>query len=381
MKTNILYIHHAGELGGAPKSLSILLEGLDKEKYEATVFMLVNGPAKYLFNKLEIKTIVSKYKLHAFHGTTVSGMHFKLFVKNIIYFLPNIFAAYKVIKKVKPQIIHLNTTCLFMYAIAAKLSFKKIKVISHVREPLLDGFFGNLLKYFNRLFVDYFIAINEFESLPFKDKKVKVIKNSVDIGLYKYNYNTRKKEREALNFTKDDFVIGYFARFNIENGIEDVLKIAKQLIQLKTQITILIYGYEPNILETKITAIANKMPDNVILKGMVKDVFNKMHAIDVLISPFKTPHFSRSVIEAQALSIPVIATNVNSQKTLIINETTGFLYNFDDIHTVLEKILLLKKNTKLYNEMKLEARIFAMETFCHKANNKKVYNIYKELYK
>jgi glycosyltransferase involved in cell wall biosynthesis len=379
MKTNILYVHHAGELGGAPKSLSILLQDLDKEKYEPTVFMLIDGPAKTLFEKLNIKTIISKNKLHAFHGTTVSGMSFRLFVKNIIYFLPNIFVAYKIIKEVKPKIMHLNTTCLFMYAITAKLFFKNIKIISHVREPLSNNFFGKILKYFNRFFVDYFIPINEFEALPFTDRKYKVIKNSIDIDLYKSNSTIREKERKKSNFTENDFVIGYFARFNIENGVEDILKIAKRLKQLKSNVTFLIYGYEPRILETKVIDIANKMPDNVILKGMVKDVFDKMQAIDVLISPFKTPHFSRSIIEAQSLSIPIVATNVDSQKTLLKNNSTGFLYNFGDIKIAAEKILLLKENEELFYKMKKEARIFASQNFCHKTNNIKVYKIYKEL--
>lgn len=381
MKDNILYIHHAGELGGAPKSLSILLKDLDRNKYEPTVFMLVDGPAKKLFTDIEISTIISEKKLAAFHGTTVSGISFKLFVRNIVYLLPNILAAYKIVKKVKPKIIHLNTSCLFIYAIVAKIFFKNIKLISHIREPLLNNFFGAILKYFNKCFVDYFIPINEFESIPFKDKKYKIIKNSVDVDLYKSNFFTRKNEREMFNLTENDFVIGYFARFNIENGVEDLLKIAKRLKQLKHNITILIYGYEPSMLNDKIITIANEMPDNVILKGMVKDVFNKMQALDLLISPFKTPHFSRSVIEAQSLSIPVLASNVDSQKTLIKNRITGFLYTFGDINSAIEKILLLKNSEKLLKKMKNEARMYAVETFCNKTNNLKIFNIYEEICK
>ena len=96
MKSKILYIHHAGELGGAPKSLSILLNGLDKNYFIPHVFMLINGSAKELFLKEKVEVTSSKWRLFAFHGTTVSGMSFKLFIKNIVHILPNIFAAFKI---------------------------------------------------------------------------------------------------------------------------------------------------------------------------------------------------------------------------------------------------------------------------------------------
>jgi hypothetical protein len=126
MAHKILYIHHAGELGGAPKSLSILIDGLNQKKYKPFVFMLINGPAKKLFTRVNAKVIVSKNRLFAFHGTTVSGMNFRLFVKNVLYLIPNFFAAYRVIKSVRPTIVHLNTSCLFVYAMVAKLLFKDI---------------------------------------------------------------------------------------------------------------------------------------------------------------------------------------------------------------------------------------------------------------
>ena len=169
MINKVLYIHHAGELGGAPKSLSILISGLDQRRYKPYVFMLVDGPSKDLFIKVNAKVIVNKNRLFAFHGTTVSGMSFRLFIKNLLYLLPNAYAAYKIIKKVKPNIIHLNTSCLFVYALVANFFFKNIKVICHIREPLLNNFFGKILIYCNIKFVDFFIPINNYKHKIIKD--------------------------------------------------------------------------------------------------------------------------------------------------------------------------------------------------------------------
>lgn len=381
MVNKILYIHHAGELGGAPKSLSILLSGLDKDIYKPYVFMLINGPAKDLFKKVNAEVIVSNRRLFAFHGTTVSGMNFRLFVKNYLYIIPNIFAAYKIIKKVKPSILHLNTSCLFVYAFVAKVFFKKVKVVSHVREPILNNFFGKILSYCNIKFVDFFIPINNYESEPFKGEKLEVIKNSIDKNIYTFNNLIRESERKKIGLQKTDFIIGFFARFNFENGIEDLLSIALKLKEIDNNIKILIYGFESEIVNEEIIKIAKQMPDNVIVKGMVKDVQNKMQMIDLLLSPFKTPHFSRSVIEAQSLSIPVLVSDVKSQNTLLINNETGYTYKSGYVDEAVNKIITLKNNEELFTFMKKSARDFAVNNFCHINNNKKVYAIYNNLLK
>ena len=379
MKKEILYIHHAGELGGAPKSLSILLNGLDRNVYNATVFMLIDGPARQLFENGYNKVVVSKKRLFAFHGTTVSGMSFRLFIKNFIYVIPNTIAAYKIISKTKPDIIHLNTTCLFIYALIGKVFFNDIKVICHVREPLLNNFFGNILKRFNNKYCDFFIPINDYESIPFQKSKYEVVKNSIDTKLYTYNKDTRNKERKQLGIKPEFFVVGYFARFNIENGIEDILRIGQILNASEPIIKIVIYGYEPEILPRELIEIANKMPKNVILKGMVSNVNDKMQMIDLLISPFKEPHFSRSIIEAQSLSIPVIVSNVESQNTLLLNNKTGYLYDFGNVNYAVEKIVYLKNNKRVLEQMKKEARTYALDMFCQVNNNKKIHTIYEEL--
>lgn len=171
----------------------------------------------------------------------------------------------------------------------------------------------------------------------------------------------------------------FFARFNIENGIEDLLLIATKLKEIENNIKILIYGFESEIVNAEIKKIAKQMPDNVIIKGMVKDVQNKMQMIDLLISPFKTPHFSRSVIEAQSMSIPVLVSNVKSQNTLLDKNNTGFVYSFGDYNEAVSKIITLKDNKELLFAMKTNARKFAENNFCHKTNNKKVYAIYNNL--
>ncbi|WP_211750175.1 hypothetical protein, partial [Paenibacillus sp. Marseille-Q4541] len=157
MRKKLLYVHHSGLLGGAPKSLTYLVSEVDNEKYEAEILTIRNGPAVELLQSSGLPVKIAKF-MFPFHGTTVSGMSKKLFIRNLIGAFPTYFMAKRYIKKYKPQILHLNSTCLFLVAKAAKKVSKDTVVICHVREPLLKGFAGDILKKMNHKYVDGFIS-------------------------------------------------------------------------------------------------------------------------------------------------------------------------------------------------------------------------------
>ena len=46
----ILYIHHGGEIGGAPLSLLFLLEQLDRDCYDPVLLFLADGAAVEVFS-------------------------------------------------------------------------------------------------------------------------------------------------------------------------------------------------------------------------------------------------------------------------------------------------------------------------------------------
>src|SRR5207302_529425 len=47
-KTRLLYVHHRGDLGGAPSSLAELIRNLDRDRYDPHVYV-PDGPAAELF--------------------------------------------------------------------------------------------------------------------------------------------------------------------------------------------------------------------------------------------------------------------------------------------------------------------------------------------
>ena len=84
-------------------------------------------------------------------------------------------------------------------------------------------------------------------------------------------------------------------------------------------------------------------------------------ATDILVSPFLIPHFARSVIEAAAMGIPSIATDVGSHAEVILDGRTGLLYR--DEQGFQDAIVNLAENSRRRVELGEAARVLALERY------------------
>jgi glycosyltransferase involved in cell wall biosynthesis len=370
MKTKILYIHHDGSFSGAPKSMSYIIKKLDQKKHTPYLLNIQNGPIDDFFKTLPCQIISSK-KIRPFHGSTVVEKSFRLFIRNWVFLLPSIIRANNVLKIHKPDLIHLNSTCLFPFAIAAKMN--EISVVCHVREPLRIGLWGAPLRFFCKKFVDGFIAIceNDLNSLKISKNnnktKKEVIYNFVD-------YISEKKVKEnfafkqELKISNDAIVFLYLARFAKSNGWEELIEMAKKSILENPNFHFVLVGASsPNHFKK----VESK---NIHILPFRQDIENIMNGSDIFVCPFTEPHFARGVIEASAYGLPIIGANIGGVDELVIHSKTGFLYKNekDFIHYC----NLLGKDESLRDKFGDAGIINVKKKFEQEENLKKTYNFY-----
>lgn len=373
----ILYVHHSIAYGGAPRSLAFLIKHLDKTEYEPFFLCFCDEGNKELFQPIVKKMFINK-NMKPFHGSTVSGMTMKLFLSGLFYFIPTIFFSAIYAKKIKPDIVHLNSTCLFPVALGVKLVTKKTKIITHVREPLLPGFFGNILRFFNNLCTDEYIAIDQFDarSIDCRKDKMNVIYNFVDDN---FKINRDKGSRKKYNINDSDIVLLYLARISKENGVLELLKVFLTYIN-NNNIKLIIAGdrgmndeYSMNVRHLC------KQSDNIILLPFSDNVQEIISLSDIGISPFTEPHFSRSIIETAMMGIPHIGNKIGGVNELIDDGKTGFLEDINYPEKFAEKILLLAENNDLRRKMGSQAEKKAQQMFSSSANVRKTFEVYKKV--
>src|SRR3972149_5964118 len=108
----ILFIHHGKGLGGAPLSLLYLIQGLDTTKYQPIVVFLYQSEIIGLYKQNNIQVLgplhamdfphTKIWWLRWYHVFTLTKALKDLF-RTIFFVAP------KILKSLKPDIIHLNT--------------------------------------------------------------------------------------------------------------------------------------------------------------------------------------------------------------------------------------------------------------------------------
>ena len=91
--------------------------------------------------------------------------------------------------------------------------------------------------------------------------------------------------------------------------------------------------------------------------------------------------FGVAVLEASACEKPVVVSNIGGLPEVVINNTTGFLVekeNVNEISRTLERLIL---NEKLRKELGTNGREFVIKSYNWKNNVESMINIYNNLLK
>lgn len=382
-KIKILFVHHGGAKGGAPRSILFLLKKLDLNKYEP--YMVVSYDYEVLrdmYESIGVKVIYEP-RIGAWHGSTVGKMSLGMLYSNVRLAMPTYIYAKRIVKEIQPDIIHLNSTCLFIFAKATKDYKKDIPIVCHVREPLLPGFWGNIIRKGCQKYVDAFVAIEQYdlESVDTQNKIAKVVYNFVDFDIY----NTAVKStvlREELGLTDKDVVALYLARISPENGVLEFIQTCKTWLKKNRSVHLCVVGKIPgkSLYQDKVVETAQGI-DNIHILPFRSDVVNTIASSDFMVSPFQQPHFARSVIEGAAMGIPTIGTNVGGLRELIQDESTGLLYDYTNPSDCVAKFMKMATDEDFRRNCGIKAEILARELFDSKKNAKATFEIYDQLFR
>ncbi|MDO4306355.1 MAG: glycosyltransferase family 4 protein [Eubacteriales bacterium] len=364
-RIKVLFFHHGGNQGGAPRSLAFLIDHMDKMKYDPYVLCCLDfEDNKKLFESVAAKILYAP-KMGAWHGSTVSGMSPGMLYFNMRHVIPTYFGIAKIMREVNPDIVHLNSTCLAFAAKAIRKHYSEIPIVCHVREPLLDGIWGDILRKLNDSSVDHYIAIEKYDADSLHTQlPVDIIYNFVDFKIY----NTDVKSeclRNELGISKKDFLMLYLARISPENGALEMLKSILPLLKRRKDIHLCLVGATPDnrtqyLIDVEELCVGM---ENIHILPFRKDVPQVIASSDIMLVPFQQPHFARSVIEASAMGVPSVASNIGGITELVLDQKTGLLFDYHSFAGLIEQCELLADNVEYRNELGRNAVEFAHEYF------------------
>lgn len=185
-----------------------------------------------------------------------------------------------------------------------------------------DRLFKKILPQFNQIIAVSKNVKKAFNEIYHLDNKVMVIPNIVNVDKIR-----KLAGNGCINYNKDIINMVSFGRLHPQKGYDRLIEVFAKLKNegLDKNIYLTIYGDGPmyNILKER--ALKEKV--NISFEGKKDNPYKFAKGADLFILSSRYEPFGLVIVEAQALGIPVLATDNAATFDLIQNNVTGMIVN------------------------------------------------------
>ena len=382
-KIKVLHIITRLIRGGAEHNTLLTVIGLERLGYDVS---LAAGPSDEWEGDIEKDVRQAGVKLRLLHnlGREVSPWNDLLTLLKLYFY----------IKKERFDVVHTHVSKAgILGRWAAKLA--GVPVIVHTTH-------GNIFHgYFNPFFTRFFILIQKLTAL-ITDKMITLtqleqqqwleqgIGKSIPytaigdgIDLKRFNPEnlqmSRSEIRKNLGLSVNDFVIGTVARIVPIKGHEYLIRSASNVIKEIPRAKFLIVGDGPIRKEMEELTVQLGLEGQVTFLGVRKDVPELLSIMDLFVLPSLNEGMGMSLVEAMAMGLPVIATQVGGVPEVVTDGKTGILVPAQDSTALAKAIVRLAKDAKLARELAQAGHERAHSAFGAEAMVDRISAVYQEL--
>lgn len=213
-------------------------------------------------------------------------------------------------------------------------------------------------------------------------RKSKVIFYGSANGVDTDFFNPQKVEsgeiRRRYGIEDNEFVVTFIGRIVRDKGIEELVSAVERLHNENIPIKLLLIGER----EDNLNALSHKTisdisrRDFIIEVGRQQDVRPFLKESYSLVLPSYREGMGQVLLEANAMGIPVIASNIIGCNNVVQNGVNGLLCEPHSIESLFLSLRELITNDTLYMQMKKNCRKYIIEHF----ERKKVQDAYLEYY-
>lgn len=366
----VLFVIHDLSVGGAEKVLINLVNGMDKTKFDITVFSLfdVGVNKQFLCKSVHYKS----YFKYMFRG---NSFFLKLFSPQQLF--------KKFIKDDYDIIIS------YLEGVSARIvsgcTDKKRKLVSwihveqHTKQNACRAFRNyneavSCYRRFNQTICVSEAVKTDFCSLFDIHNPVSVLFNTNDTDNI---IELSKKPVDPAVFSPDEFKICVVGKISKRKGCDRIVRIQKKLRQegFNTHIYFLGVGSD----ETYVRSFMheNDLEDSITLLGYQTNPYKYMKACDLFLCASLAEGFSTATVEALIVGIPVVTVDVSGMKEILGENQYGIITqnNEDALYNGIKDMISLPHKLHYYVDKAKERGKF----FCKNETVGKVENMLENI--
>ncbi len=291
--------------------------------------------------------------------------------------LKALWKTYRLIKKYRPDIVHTHTPKAGIVGmLAAKLAGVPVRMHTVAGMPLLEakGIQRSILNLVEKL--TYWSATQVYpnsyglqaiiiQNQLAKPDKLKVIaegsSNGIDTAFFNpKHFSAGQKEnlKKQLGIKPEDTVFVFVGRLVGDKGINELVNAFETLFKEYPNIKLLLVGNEEpalDPLQEKTHKIIHSHP-NIITTGWVDDVRPYLAIADIFVFPSYREGFPNVVMQAGAMGLPAIVTDINGCNEIITDRLNGLIIPPKEEEALYRAMKLLLEDKKLRMQLAQNAR-------------------------
>lgn len=290
--------------------------------------------------------------------------------------LKALWVLYFLFLKEKPQIVHsITPKAGLLSMLAAKMTGVPIRIhtFTGLIFPEKRGFLQQILILMDCLIC--FCATDIFpegegvkrDLMKYKitSKPLKIIANGNVNGIdtaYFSEDQVLLSEREALKkelgIDSNDFVFIFVGRLVGDKGINELVSVFKEVTSLNKNVKLVLVGPLESDLDRLNSQTLKEIENNdaILSVGFKKDVRTYFAISDALVFPSYREGFPNVVLQAGAMGLPAIVTNINGSNEIIKAGINGLIIEAKDKVALQQAMQELMKDKRLYETLKFNAR-------------------------
>lgn len=300
--------------------------------------------------------------------------------------LLSILKMYQFFRKEKPEIVHSHTPKAGLVAMIAAY-FSKVPVRMHTVAglPLLEatGFKRLILNLVEKITYSFATKVypNSFKMKDImieekfcKPQKLKVLGNGSSNGIDLQHFDpeifsekTKQNLKNELNILQDDFVFIFIGRLVKDKGINELVSAFSSMSAFKNIKLLLVGPLEQSldpILEKTLYEIENN--PQIITTDFVADVRPYLAISNCLVLPSYREGFPNAVLQAGAMALPCIVSDINGCNEIITDGVNGLIIPAKSEIALKNAMLKLIDEPELYQKLKLTSRKTIENNYSHR---------------
>ena len=173
----------------------------------------------------------------------------------------------------------------------------------------------------------------------------------------------------------------FIGRIVSDKGINELISAFDNLLQKHTNIKLLLVGPLESDLDPlqEQTLKIIETNQHIISLGFQKDVRPFLAISDILTFPSYREGFPNVVLQASAMGLPSIVTNINGCNEIITDNLNGIIIPKKNTDALAEAMSILIKNSILFNKLRVNARKLIQEKYERKVFWEALLQEYKSL--